>query len=60
MSMIDRAFVFSVSHLLLLVYISDYLQDILHSCVLDKTNANTIVSPGGENVVQGAECAKSD
>lgn len=46
--MIDRALVFSVFHLLLLVYISDYLQDILHSCVLDKTNANTIVSPGGE------------
>lgn len=43
MSMIDRAFVFSVFHLLLLVYISDYLQDILHSCVLDKTNANTLL-----------------
>lgn len=59
MSMIDRAFVFSVFHLLLLVYISDYLQDILCSCVFDKTNANTLFHRGG-NVVQGAECAKSD
>lgn len=57
MSMIDRAFVFSVFHLLLLVYISDYLQDILHSCVLDKTNANTLLfHQGGECSSGGRVC----
>lgn len=57
MSMIDRAFVFSVFHLLLLVYISDYLQDILHSCVLDKTNANTLLfHQGGKCSSGGRVC----